>query len=468
MTKQFVGFLAITIVVACGPSKQAITPPPVVLPVTTLPSLPESQINVPVKIVMPQLLAKAAQLIPKEVTSEGWPGYFKTGCEFQYKYRFVPGNFTFNCVSNQVQVKLNGTYQVAGERAICAMGKQTTPWVGGSCGFGNEPMRKTEIYINSQLSFQSNYTVRSYTTTQKVTATEKCTVTMFNMDITQQVLDSIKSSTNVFCHSIDSLINGFDFSSTTKDLAERINKKIALSKYGYLKINPSAARMGKLNYNKDTLQAILGISCFPELQSDSTNNFTASFLPPLQNADVPAGVIVYNNARYDYIFISSLVNQLVKDSSFELEGNRITIKNILVKGAENNKVEISVDFTGDKKGTLYLVGTPQLDAVQQIISMPDLDYSLKSNDLMLRLGKTFFNKKIINTLRDKASIKINELVEKNRAVINAQLSKKIAEGVFSQGTLTDIKIRALLVGKDMIQAQTCTRANIGIIMTGLN
>lgn len=467
MIKQLLGLLTLIAFVSCSSSKKAIIPPPV-LPTTTLPSLPESQINVPVKIAMPQLLAKAAQLIPKQVTSEGWPAYLKTSCEYQYKYRFIPGNFNFNCINNQIQVKLNGTYQVAGERCICALGKQTTPWVGGSCGFGNEPMRKTEIFITSQLNFQPNYTVKSYTTTQKVTAAEKCMVTMFNMDITQQVLDSIKSSTNVFCESMDSVINGFDFSSTTKDLAERINKKIPLNKYGYLKINPSAARMGKLNYNKDTLQSVLGISCFPELQSDSTNNYSAAFLPPLQNADVTGGVTVYNNARYDYVFITSLINQLVKDSSFVLEGNRITIKNVLVSGADNGKVEITVDFAGDKKGSLYLVGTPKLDVVQQIISMPDLDYSLKSNDVMLRLGKTFFNKKIINTLREKANIKINELVEKNRTAIDAQLSKKLSESAFSQGALTDIKVRALLIGKDMIQAQTCTRANISIIITGLD
>jgi hypothetical protein len=464
MIKYFLALMVMSLFLSCTSSKKTTA---TFIPAAALPPLPESNINVPVKIVMPQLLAKAATLIPKQVTSEGWPAYLKIGCEFQYKYRFIPGNFVFNCVNNQVQVKLNGTYQVAGERCICAMGKQTTPWVGGSCGFADEPMRNTEIYISSQLNFQPNYTVRSSTTTQKVTAAEKCTVTMFKMDITQQVLDSIKASTNIFCQSMDSLINGFDFSSTTKNLAERINKKIALSKYGYLKINPSAAKMGQLNYYNDTLQAVLGISCFPELHSDSTNNFSAAFLPPLQSADVASGVTVYTNARYDYAFITSLVNQLVKDSSFLLEGNRIVIKNILINGVDNGKVEIKIDFAGNKTGTIYLVGSPKLDAIQQIISMPDLDYSLKSNDVMLRLGKTFFNNKIIRLLREKATIRINELVEKNRTAINAQINKKVAEGAMSQGSLTDIRVVALLTGKDMIQAQTCTRANIGIIMTGI-
>jgi len=364
-------------------------------------------------------------------------------------------------------VKLSGTYQVSGEKCVCAFGKQTSPWIGGSCGFGKEPMRKTDIYINSVLQFQPNYTVHTKTFAQKATALEKCTVSMFNLDITQQIMDSIKSSTNAFCYSMDSVVNGLDFSSTTKALAERINKKIPLDKYGYLKINPSAVKMGKMNSVKDTLQANLGIYCFPELHSDSTNNYTASFLPPLQNAAVIPGITVYTNARYDYPFINSIINQTVKDTSFEVEGRKVIIKNVQLHGAENGKVEILVDFEGDKKGSLYLVGTPQLDTANQVIIIPDLDYSLKSNDFILTIGKTFFSNKILRTLREKATISIAGLVEQNRRSIDAQLNKPIMEGVNAAGTLTDIRVLSLVVGKDALQAQTCTRASASIIISSL-
>jgi len=160
-------------------------------------------------------------LVPREVISDGWPEYLQTACDFHYKYRFVPGGLTFTCTNNQVLVKLSGTYQVAGEKCICAFGKQTSPWIGGSCGFGKEPMRKTDIFITSALQLRPNYTVHTITTTQRVTAQEKCIVSIFNLDITQQVMDSIKSSTNAFCFAMDSVVNGLDFSTTTKALAER-------------------------------------------------------------------------------------------------------------------------------------------------------------------------------------------------------------------------------------------------------
>ena len=464
MIKYFFLAAAAVSLFSCSSSKKAQSGPGVA---TSLPTQPESNINIPVKVVMTPILARASVLIPKEVSSDGWPQYLQTACDFHYKYRFVPGAFTFNCINNQVLVKLSGVYQVSGERCICAFGKQTTPWIGGSCGFGNEAMRKTEILIGSTLSFQPNYTVRTRTEAQKVNPLEKCVVSVFSMDITRQVMDSIQSSTNIFCHAMDSVVSSLDFSSTTKSLAERINKKVMLGSYGWLKINPSSVRMGKMNYYRDTLQAVLGISCFPELHSDSTNSYTASFLPPLQSADKPAGITVYTNAHYGYDFINHLLNQFIKDTSFVVEGRTITLKNVQVSGQENGKVELRVDFAGDKRGALYMTGTPRLDTATQTITLPDLDYSLKSRDLVLNMGKTLFSNKILHALRSKSTIHINELVDHNRGAINAQLNKKIMDGVVSTGSLIDLKVLALVVGKDILRAQTCTRATAAVVITKL-
>lgn len=460
----FVGLFALACFSCTAPLKSSFTAVPLS---NSLPPLAESNINVPVKVVMTPFLEKAAVLIPKEVTSEGWPGYLQTSCDFHYKYRFVPGGFTFACNNNQVQVSLAGSYQVAGEKCVCAFNHQTSPWIGGSCGFGKESMRKTTIFISSQLQFQPNYTVHTRTSAQKAVAQEKCVVSMFGLDVTQQVMDSIKSSTNAFCYSVDSIVNGMDFTSTTKTLAERINKKIPLDKYGYLKINPSAVKMGTMNSVKDTLQATLGISCFPELHSDSTNNFSASFLPPLQTAEPVPGITLYTNARYDYNFINTVINGLIKDTSFEIEGNKVILKNVQVNGAEEGKIEIMVDFDGDKKGSLFLTGTPRLDTASQVVFIPDLDYSLKSSNLILALGKTFFSNKILRALREKANISVKDLVEQNRKSIDAQLNKKIMEGVFSTGQIKDIRLLSLVVGKDILQAQTCTRAQASIIINNL-
>jgi hypothetical protein len=67
----------------------------------------------------------------------------------------------------------------------------------------------------------------------------------------------------------------------------------------------------------------------------------------------------------------------------------VIIKNVDITGLENGRIFMKVDFSGDKKGTLYLDGTPILNVEKQLISIPDLDYSLKSKDVALNVGKSF-------------------------------------------------------------------------------
>src|SRR4030095_15062805 len=99
-----------------------------------------SEIDIPIKVYFPPLLARAETMVPKEFTSEKWPDYIQASCDFRYKYCFVRSGLTFGLVNNQVAIGFGGTYQIAGSRALCAFGAPVSPWVSGSCGFGGEPM----------------------------------------------------------------------------------------------------------------------------------------------------------------------------------------------------------------------------------------------------------------------------------------------------------------------------------------
>src|SRR5687767_14405629 len=55
----------------------------------SLPPLAISEIDIPIKIYTRPLLTKAETLVPKEFTSEKWPDYTQSSCDFRYKYRFV-------------------------------------------------------------------------------------------------------------------------------------------------------------------------------------------------------------------------------------------------------------------------------------------------------------------------------------------------------------------------------------------
>src|SRR5258708_483007 len=127
---------------ACSYSKklQASAPsPPLTLPLhlpDTLPTLPASEIDLPLKVYARPILVMADSMVPKEFTSDGWPNYLQSSCDFRYKYRFTRSAFILSCTNNKLNLQLSGNYQVAGGRCFCTLNKPVSPWISGTCGFG--------------------------------------------------------------------------------------------------------------------------------------------------------------------------------------------------------------------------------------------------------------------------------------------------------------------------------------------
>ena len=464
MIRFFKTYLLLTIVVfifySCGSTKKIVAP----VALNTLPPLRESVVNIPFKIYAKPFLMAAENKTPLQFTSVGWPDFMPSGCDFRYKYRFVRSGFRFSCVNNKALLTMIGHYQLAGSKTVCAFGKQVSPWVTGSCGFSPEPLRRVEINISSQFNFQPDYTMRSRSGVEKITAIDKCFVTILNSDITNLVTDSIRSSVDVFASSLDQTIAGLNYSPVISKVGAAVGKKIPLSSYGFIKINPSAIHISPFNYSRDTLSFVAGFSCFPEISSDSNNRVITSFLPPLSSATLNPGFAINVNAAYDYRFIDTLLTSFIKNRAFELEGRTIYVQNLAVKGLENNRVELRFDFSGSKNGTVYLTGTPVLDTVNQVISIPDLDYSIRSRDFLLTLGKTFLNQKIIRTIREKAVIKIGDLYLSNKARMDSAFNRNISPKILTTGATRQISLTAMVVKKDdfLFQLRALGTMNVAV------
>src|ERR1019366_3337280 len=138
--KAFLFLLTVFFVVSCSSTKK--TSSPISSAANTfhlpdsLPPLPASEIDLPLKIYAPPVLAKADSIVPKEFTSDGWPNFTQPSCDFRYKYHFVRSGLNITCANNKIVVQFTGNYQLSGSKCICAMNKPVSPWISGSCGYG--------------------------------------------------------------------------------------------------------------------------------------------------------------------------------------------------------------------------------------------------------------------------------------------------------------------------------------------
>jgi len=446
-----------------SPISSALTP----MPSDLLPALPPSEIDLPVKIVGQPLIATADSLTPKEFLSDGWPGYLQTSCDFRYKYRFVRSGFTVQCLNNRLSVALQGHYQVAGGRCLCVSGKPVSPWVSGYCGFDKEPMRRVDLSFSTQLIFQPDYRLHTASGLDRLNALDRCTMSVFSIDMTQQIMDSIGSSVNAFCKSLDVSIAKMNFSGNLHQSATKAWQKIAIGPYGYLVVNPTAMRIGALNYVRDTFNISMGISCAPQLGSDSTNPARLPPLPPLQSSASRSGVTLYLPATYDYAFINRLLNDSFRNRTFEYQGQKVILKSLTVSGMPRHKVKMEVNFSGSHEGQFSVWGTPTLDTAKQELRVPDIQYELKSKEFAIKLARILFKNKIRENVKGNSFLDLAALLKANLPTLNAQLNRPIAPGIFTTGEVKQLKMIGLQAGEKGIQAQVYLRADIAVTCTRL-
>lgn len=458
----FFTFIASLFFVSCSSSKKVTG---IRLP-DSLPALPMSEIDLPVRISAKPILFKANFLVPAQFTSDGWPNYSQPSCDFRYKYRFMRSAFTITCVNNVLGVQLTGNYQVAGAKCICSMNKPVSPWISGSCGFGNEPLRRVTINVSSKLSFLPNFKILTATAPGKIEAQDKCYVSLFSSDVTQQVLDSVRASVQSFCSALDATISGMDFSRTVQQSVEKGFHKIPISKYGFLVINPAAIRVGQLNYAKDSFSISVGISCKPGLSSDSVNKEISDVHVPVNVGENKDNVNMYVNAAYDYDFISKILSDTLRNKVFDYKGRTIVIKDAAIKGFGNHQIEVRIDFAGTNTGRLYLRGTPVLDTAKQTLTIPDISSSLETKDLIMIIGKSMVKNKIKKNLGGSSYLDIAALVKSNMKLIDSMVNKSLNKNLSLAGKISELKIVGLLPQAKELQVQIYTKANLELISNG--
>ena len=462
----FAGALALCLG-SCSSSKQLSVPATTIHLPDTLPSLPDSRIDLPLKVAGRPLLAFADSMVPREFTSDGWPNYLQTSCDFRYKYRFVRSGFTLTCNDNTLHVQMRASYQVAGGRCFCTLGKPVSPWISGNCGFGAEPMRRVDIGLSSRFSFLPDFSVRTATQIDQLKALDKCTVSLMSTDITQQILDSIHSSINTFCTTLDQTVAGMNFSGFLHQATAKSWQKTPIGPYGYFAIRPEEIRLGALNYTKDTFNITIGLTCRPELSSDSSSGPAPAILPSLRTNNQRNGIFLYLRAVYDYAFISKALNDSVRNKSFLFKGRNVIVRDVAVKGIGHHQVEIRIDFAGDRKGRIYLRGTPVLDTAKQTLSVPDISYSLESKDMALKMARSLLHNKIKRSLRGSSYLDLATLVKSNMPALDAQWNRQLAPNLFTTGHTKELKVIGMLPGDKSIEVQLYVSANLSVTSTGL-
>jgi hypothetical protein len=158
------------------------------------------------------------------------------------------------------------------------------------------------------------------------------------------------------------------------------------------------------------------------------------------------------NASYDSL--SAIINHALKDKEIEFKRKKIIIKNVIINGALDSVLVIAVSFEGAKKGTLFLVGKPKLDNVQQRVSIIDVGFEVETKSVLLKTAKWMFNDKIVNEIQKAATYDFHPLLENVKADVSKQLNTSLTDGVKMVGQIDAIYINSLHLSNSHLVIRT--------------
>jgi hypothetical protein len=439
MVKKLVFFLVLAAALYSCKIVQPAAPDIEISSITQL-EQPLSTINIPVKLGLKPYFKKINQIVPSTFKDS------KQQCEgVSYTYYVKRKPIEFSGIGDRIVFGAEGSYWVKLKycpkcsHLISSSGNCIIPRIKTSCGIGNESMRKIRISYSSSIGISENYSLKSTTTLNEVSTLNPCTITVFNFDATSKLKKEIKKSLNNATKDIDTEISKVNFHSQMEQVWSMLWQPIPLNGYGYLYLKPKNTAANRILFKEDTAQFNISLSAYPSVSTDRLE-IEPKALPQLLPSAKSDGFKIYVDVTAGYDSLSSMLTQELKGMKLDLKGRKFIFGDLKIYGAANQRLTIKVNFTGKATGSIFLVGTPIFDSEQQYISFPDLEYDLKTKNVLLKSTKWLFDKKITDLLRQSATFDLKPKLNHLAKEMNNGLNQQIGAGITMSGKVDTIKI----------------------------
>ena len=425
-----------------------------------LDSLPNSEINIPIQVNLRPLYTMAEKLVDTIFTSPGYPDeWLQEGCATRFKYVFRRSKLQMKASGTALTLGFTGFYKIVGSTRVCVNGTVISPWTPACrCGFGSEGERRVNVSFTNSLSIQPDFKVKINFKRNEPQPLDKCEVCFWGQDITNQVMKGLTTELDISKKDLDKNYGTVDLRSRFQQVWNQLNKVYNLYGLGWLQINPQRIRINNLFASNDSLTIYLGLSAKPRISMEQPAE-QITIVPPIGSFSRKPGFNIFLDAIISYDSLSTIINQNLKGKEFEFRKafvkKKFVIEECKIYGGGFEKLIIKVRFSGTNDGVVYLVGKPVFDKEKRMIEVADIDFDIKSKNVLLGSADWLFDKKITKEISKFARFELGAYIDSAKIRINKELNRELQKGIRSSGTIKDIT----LVGIYPMQSHLVIRSN---------
>jgi Domain of unknown function (DUF4403) len=434
--------------------------------------LPVSELDIPLQINLRPLYSSLEQSMQIEYTSPGWPDEYEThDCSLQYMYRYRTGELHISSAANTIRLDFPGFYQLKGMERTCKNGKPTGKWsTPCACGF-KEGERKMDVGFIMKLGLKEDYSLDAGFDRTVPNIIDQCDSCKWKQDITRIVTDTILTQTGDIEQLLKLKLSTVNLKPRAQELWTFLQKTQVVEKLAFININPEQIRVSPFDIKEDTLNFSVGLSARPIATLQAEKGATDS-LPNLRLPKDRSGIDLYIDARLNYDSLSRYVNAQFHNKRYEIKAKgirrHVIIDSCWFYAADNGVLVTAVKFKGSYRGTAWVKGKPILDTATNTLRLEQFNYALRTNSIVLNLGRTLFNRRIMKELRKYEQISLNPYIDSLLAKFNPQLQKNFGTLLTANGHIQSVQpldIRAL---SQFLLLRTRLKGNGKLVVSGVN
>jgi hypothetical protein len=373
-------------------------------------------------------------------------------CEgISYKYHFERDPFDFEFKGNEVRCEISGKFDLSLNycpacQYVFGDERCMTPRVFASCGV-NEPKRKVMMSYKSQVEITPDFNLKSQTKLHSFALVDPCKITVIKYDATATIEKEVKTSLVQLEKEIDKQLASTPVRSTMKDVWKSLQDPILVAPYGYFYLRPTSIGIADLGLKNEGQKAVFTTQIAAQpLFTTNAISMPYARLPqntPRAGASKESVFNLRTVASYDSI--NHFISRDFDTQQIYITNNKyINVEHVKILGPQGERLMLSVQFSGTKKGTLYLVVQPYIDQ-QQHLKIREVDYELRTKSVLLHSAKWILSSKLKEQLTAKIDVDLSPILAETKTAIEQQINGEITKGVWLSGKIEELSVQNLIL-----------------------
>lgn len=398
------------------------------------PDLPPAFLSAPVVLDLTRILADLEEAVPDTFGDLEERIDHPENDRVRVAFLARRSPFTTTMVGEEARMSATVAYQV---RAW--YNPPLLPEVSVSCGTGeDEPMPRAVLEMRSPLSLDEDWVLRSRVRLERLEPAseedrDQCDVTPLGIGVTGTVMRAATALLEGERERIDAKVAEVDVRGRLQEVWETLQEPHELTDGVWLMVNPEGVTRGRTVGEGTVLTIQVGLSARPRLVVGPRPAVVHTPLPELGEGELPedARILIEGFARYPSVG-ERLTGEL-GGHELTLGGNTIHLRELGVHPIGGGRVALEVSFDGSARGTVFLVGTPRLDPGQGVVHVPDLEFDVRTRNLLVGGLAWLAGSNLEAFLRERARVPVGEIMTLAEEQLLRGINRRLSDEVTVEG-----------------------------------